>query len=343
MTSSLGDGSTTIADVAKRANVSIKTVSRVLNKSPNVRQKTREHVEQAMKAIGYRPNTPARMLASNKTFLIGLVCNTNSNYIASILSGILETCRPQHYDVLILPCTYDDPGLLDELREFIYGKRVDGLILLPPVADVAGVQELLDENGVANIAISRRPTSEQDTSICTNDREICHQMVQHLLQLGHQKIAFIRNHPDHKAMSHRYAGYLDAMAEAGLKVEPSLLAQGDNSFESGIDCGLKLLNQKNRPTAIFCANDHMATGVMKVAHEKGLSIPKDISIAGFDDGPLASRVWPELTTIRQPLRAMAKRATQDLIKLVRNETLEERLVVLDAEIMIRQSTGPVPK
>jgi len=333
---------TTIADVAKSANVSIKTVSRVLNKSSNVRQATRDHVEQTMKALDYRPNTPARMLAGNKTFLIGLTYNASSSYISSIQSGVLKACRTEHYDLLILPCVHDAPSLLDELGEFIASKRVDGLVILPPVSDVDGVQELLDENGVANIAISRKASSEEGPSICTNDREICQSMVQHLSNLGHQRIAFVRNDPNHKAMSDRYLGYLDGMAEAGLEVDESIIAQGDNSFESGINCGIELLALRSRPTAIFCANDHMAAGVMKVAHEQQLRIPKDVSIAGFDDAPLASRLWPELTTINPPLEAMAKRATENLIKLARNEDLIEQTVVFDAELVIRQSTGPAP-
>lgn len=332
----------TIADVARSAEVSMKTVSRVLNKSPNVKKATRDRVEQTMKALGYRPNTPARMLASNKTFLIGLIYNASSSYIASIQKGVLEACRPEHYDVLIHPCTYDDPALLDELREFISSKRVDGLVLIPPVSDVAGIQELLDEHGIANISISRRPSNEEDWSVCTNDREICKNMVRYLSQLGHQRIAFVRSHPDHKAMSDRYIGYLDGMAEVGLSVEDSLVAQGANSFESGVDCGVALLSQKFRPTAIFCANDHMAAGVIKVAHEQGLDIPKDISIAGFDDAPLASQIWPELTTVKPPLEAMAKRATEDLIRMARGQKPKELRVVIDAAIVIRQSTGPVP-
>lgn len=332
----------TLADVAKSANVSMKTVSRVLNKSPNVKQATRDNVELAMRALSYRPNTPARMLASNKTFLIGLIYNSSSSYIANIQNGVLRACKPEHYDVLIHPIAYDDPSLLDNLGEFISSKRVDGLMLLPPLADIEGVQELLDEHSVTNIAISRKSVSNQYATVCTNDREICHKMVRYLVDLGHERIAFVRARPDHKAMTDRFNGYLDGMAEKHLEVDDSLFAQGDNTFESGITCGQKLLSSQPRPTAIFCANDHMATGVMKVAHELGIKIPKDLSIAGFDDVPLASRVWPELTTVKQPMEEMALRATEDLIKMIRDDKSDQQQIVLEAQIIKRQSTGPVP-
>ncbi len=334
--------SATISDVAKSAQVSMKTVSRVLNKEPNVKSSTRELVEQAMKELGYRPNTPARMLASNKTFLIGLVYNAGSSYISCIQSGVLKAARPEHYDVLILPCAYDSPSLLTELRDLLSSKRVDGLVLLPPVSDVPGVQELLDEHGVANISISRKTSKPDEPSVLTNDREVCREMVNHLSSLGHERIAFVRNHPGHKAMSDRYVGYLDGIADANIDLNQDWVVQGDNSFESGIECGKALLNQNPRPTAIFCANDQMAAGVMRVAHEQGLKIPEDISIAGFDDVPLASKIWPQLTTIKPPLEEMAEQATLSVIRMTRNEPSEVERVVIDAQIVRRQSTAKAP-
>ncbi|TQV78181.1 LacI family transcriptional regulator [Exilibacterium tricleocarpae] len=334
------DRPATITDVAENAGVSMKTVSRVLNRAPNVKPATRARVEAAMQTLGYRPNSPARMLASNQTYLIGLIYNASSSYITSIQNGVLSACRPEHYDLLIHPCSYDSPSLLDNIGDFIASKRVDGLVLVPPVSDVAGIRELLIEHGVVNVAISHEPEDETDWAVCTNDREICKNMVRHLSRLGHQRIAFVRSHPDHKAMADRYLGYLDGMAEVKLKVNDALVVQGENTFESGIDCGVQLLRQRPRPTAIFCANDHMATGVMKVAHERRLQIPGDVSIAGFDDIPVAKQVWPQLTTVRQPLEAMAKLAAEELIRLVRNEKPQELRVVVDAELIIRQSTGP---
>ena len=336
------DRRATITDVAARAGVSMKTVSRVLNRAPNVKAATRRRVEEAMETLGYRPNSPARMLASNRTYLIGLIYKDNSSYITSIQTGVLSACYPEHYDLLIHPCSYGDRSFLNEVREFVSDKRVDGLILVPPVSDVPGVRELLIERGMTSVSISREPADDTDWSVSTNDREVCKNMVRHLSRLGHQRIAFVRGDPEHKAMSNRYLGYLDGMAEFNLEVDDALVVQGDNNFDSGIDCAVQVLRQRPRPTAVFCANDHMAAGVMKVAHERRLEIPGDVSIAGFDDVPLAAQVWPQLTTVRQPLEDMAKLATEQLICLFRDEVPGELQVIVDAELVVRQSTGPAP-
>ncbi len=332
----------TIVDVAKAVGVSTKTVSRVLNREPNVKPATRDRILSAMKDLGYRPNSPARMLASNRTYLLGLIYNASSSYITSIQNGVLAACRGEHYDLLIYPCRYTNPELLNEIREFVQGPRVDGLILVPPISDLEEVHDLLLELEFAKVAISREPASDSEWTVCTNDREICRDMTRHLSRLGHEHIAFITGHPDHKAMSNRYLGFLDGMCEAGLEVCDSLVVQGENTFESGIDGAVRLLRRKPRPTAIFCANDHMAAGVMKVAHERRLDIPRDLSIAGFDDMPIAARVWPQLTTVRQPLEEMALLAARQLIRRLRGEAAPKFNKLVGAELVIRQTTGPAP-
>ena len=331
----------TITDVADLAKVSVKTVSRVLNHEPNVKPSTRERVRQAMQHLGYRPNSPARMLAGSRTYLLGLIYSASSSYISSIQNGVLAACRKEHYDLLIHPCHYTEPSLLDEIREFVEMPRVDGLILVPPLSDLADVQALLTELNVPNVAISRGPGSDAEWSVHTNDREVSKDMVRHLSRLGHQRIAFVRGHPDHKTMDNRYRGFLEGMAEAELPVDDGLVLQGENTFESGIDCALRLVRATPRPTAIFCANDHMAAGAIKVAHERRLAIPADVSIAGFDDLPLAAQIWPQLTTVRQPLEDMASLAASQLIRHLRGEPADPHRVVA-AELVVRQSTGPAP-
>ncbi|MEM9055895.1 MAG: LacI family DNA-binding transcriptional regulator [Pseudomonadota bacterium] len=332
----------TISDVAETAGVSVKTVSRVLNDAPNVKLATRERVQHAIDALGYRPNSPARMLAGRRTYLIGLIYNGVSSYITSIQQGVLAACRPAHYDLLIYPCDYTDPALIDHIRDFVEGPRVDGLILVPPVGDVASVCDFLNEIAIPNVAISRDPDNDADISVSTNDREISRRMVQHLARLGHERIAFVCGHPDHKAMARRYLGYLDGLRDNELTVDEGIVFQGENTYESGIDCGIRLMRLKERPTAVFCANDHMAAGVMTVAHDRRLSIPDDLSVAGFDNSPLAGQVWPRLTTIDQPLEDMAKIAAEKLLGLVRGEAPSAGHHVVDAELIVRKSTGPAP-
>jgi len=335
----------TIIDVAELAGVSIKTVSRVLNREPKVRNTTIEKVKQAMQTLSYEPNSSGRRLASNRTFLIGLIYdneNANSGYINPIQDGALEYCRSEHYDILLHPCKYRDTTLLSQLRDLVNAPRVDGLLLTPPISDLAEVRGLLRELNTPNVILSRESVTDSDWTVCTDDQNVCADMVKRLARLGHQRIAYVCGHPDHRAMLNRHRGYLDGMRESELTVRKSMIVQGDLTFESGIDSALRLLRSRTRPTAIFCANDQMAAGVIKVAHEKGLSIPGDLSVAGFDDVPLAGQIWPQLTTIRQPLRRMSRLAGKLLIQRLHGESPSDVNRIIKSEIIIRDSTGPAP-
>jgi LacI family transcriptional regulator, galactose operon repressor len=331
----------TISDVAARAGVSIKTVSRVLNREPKVRASTRARVEESMQVLRYRPNSPGRMLASRRSYILGLVYNANSSYINSIQNGALDLCRREHYDLLIHPCNYRDPSVAEEIADLVATGKVDGLILVPPISDSPRVRARLREVDAPHVCISRAASQPGDLAVNTNDREACAQMTARLVELGHRKIGFVRGHPDHKAMASRYQGFLDGMRRAGLKVAPEHVAQGDNTFDSGRACAATLLERPAPPSAVFCANDHMAAGLMAGAHERGIDIPGTLSIAGFDDIPLASQVWPALTTIRQPLREMASRAAELLILRLRGRSTDPQGAALPATLVLRTSTGPV--
>lgn len=336
----------TIVDVASRAGVSTKTVSRVLNREPKVRKSTLDKVEQAMKDLHYHPNSSGRRLASNRTYLVGLIfdnTNFNSGYINNIQNGALESCREEHYDLLLYPSRYGDPTLIEQLTELVTAPRVDGLLITPPISDRADVRELMEKLETPVVDFARESVTESDWTVCTNDREVCAEMVLYLSRLGHERIAFVKGDPDHRATRNRYKGYVDGMRDAGLKVFKSLVDQGNLSYESGIDATLRFMRSKTPPTAIFCSNDQTAAGAIKVIHEMGLSIPGDISIVGFDDVPLASQIWPQLTTIRQPLFRMSRLAGKLLIKRLRGETPGDVDRVINADIIIRDTTGPAPR
>ncbi len=333
----------TISDVATLAGVSIKTVSRVLNREPKVRPATREKVEAAMQELRYRPNSPGRMLASRRSYILGLVYSANSSYITSIQNGALDACREEHYDLLIHPCHYRDPAITDEMADLVTSNKVDGLLLTPPVSDLASVRSLMRELNVPHVSISRGSAGTDEWAVGTNDREVCAALTSHLAQLGHRHIAFVKCHPDHKAMANRFRGFRDGMRVAGLSVHADSIVQGENTFDSGLRAGSRLLDRPAPPTAVFCANDHMAAGVMAVAHERGLRIPRDLSIAGFDDIPLASQIWPTLTTVRQPLREMAGLAAELLIQRLRSRSGENLARIVESAIVLRASTGAAPQ
>ena len=331
----------TILDVARRANVSTKTVSRVLNREPAVRPATRARIEEAMRELKYRPNSPARMLAGNRTYLVGLVYGSNSSYVSMLQDGAIAACREDHYDLLTYPCDYEHTSFAESFGEFLASPRVDGLVLTPPICDMPVVRRLLKRNAVPHVVVSRATASRAEWSVATDDREICASMVDHLVGLGHRRIAFVAGHADHKAMQHRLLGFEDGLHAAGIKAARSLIVQGDNTFASGRRSGSRLLDARRPPTAIFCANDHMAAGAMQAAHNLGLAIPGGLSIAGFDDLPIAGQIWPPLSTVRQPLRDMGYEAARLLLQRLHGASPDTCKIVVPSELVVRSSTGPV--
>ncbi|MDX1571482.1 MAG: LacI family DNA-binding transcriptional regulator [Xanthomonadales bacterium] len=337
----------TIDDVATRAGVSIKTVSRVVNNEPNVREATRERVQAAIRELNYRPNASARRLAGNRSFLFALVYddpsayyNASANYATNLHGGALKMARASGYDLLVHPCEYRSPSLVEEIRQLVDHTRVDGLILVPPLAEIEPVISALREMEKPFIRVSPGEVKGFD-AVHTNDREVCAEMVRYLASLGHERIGFIKGHKHHRALANREKGYRDGLKEAGLTFRKSLVMDGDSSFDSGVACGARLLSRKYRPTAIFAVNDDMAAGVLHAALDMGIGVPSEVSVAGFDDVPLSRQVWPTLTTIHQPVYEMAEKAAELLFRQIAGERLTERSV-LKSRLVIRDSTGPAP-
>jgi LacI family transcriptional regulator len=335
-----------IEDVAALAGVSIKTVSRVINKEPNVRESTKQRVLKAVNELNYRPNSSARSLAGKRSYLIGLLYddpglyeNPSSNYIVNVQQGALRVCKAENHDLLIHPCNYKARDLNNEIRLLIQHSRVDGLILTPPLCDRKSLIATINKSGTPLVTISPGSAEVSQFSVSTNDREICAEMTEYLASLGHKRIAFITGNPDHKAIEYRFLGYRDGLKNSGLEFSKRLVKSGDNSFRSGEECTRKLLQGKNPPTAIFAANDDMATGVLRAAHQMGVKIPAELSVAGFDDIPLAEQIYPALTTIRQPVRKMAEVAAEILMSQVRAQPVDRETHKVDAELRIRESTG----
>ena len=334
----------TIDDVAALAGVSIKTVSRVVNNEPNVRPATREKVESAIAALDYRPNLSARSLAGNRSYLLGLIYGQpGAHYVLDIQEGVLEVCRPQGYELIVHPANHRDPNLLKEVSELILEKRVDGVMLTPPLSD--NLQVIADLKAMNIPFVRVAPTEDKSASpyVETNDEEASYDMTCQLIAMGHRRIGFICGHPDHRAVALRFEGYKAALVENNIALDNALVEVGDNNFESGESCGRKLLQARTRPTAIFAATDEMAAGVMMAAHQLGVEIPGQLSVAGFDDTPVAHQIWPSLTTIRQPIRQMARKATDLLLKQLRGKEIQLPSSLLSSSIILRESTGPVIK
>lgn len=339
----------TIDDVAELAGVSIKTVSRVANGERNVRPSTRERVERAIAQLDYRPNFAARNLARRRSHLVVLVYDDpgryeapSAGYVIRMQNGALRACREQRYELLIHPCLYAAADVRRELHDLVGRVRPDGVILAAPLSNMAHIVSAFAETRTRLVCLSPGIVTPGRPAVGTNDREVCAEMTRYLVSLGHRRIAFVSGHPDHKAVSNRLQGYVDGLRESGIKEAGGLVVAGDNSVKSGEAAAAQLLALARPPTAIFAANDDMAAGVIRVALQKGLRIPADLSVAGFDDSSLASHVFPTLTTIRQPLARMAERAVQALIGSGNDPALEAGTVIVPSTLVIRDSTGPAP-
>ena len=340
----------TIDDVAELAGVSIKTVSRVVNQEPNVRDSTRARVEDAIAKLNYRPNRSARNLASQRSHLIGLIYDDPSlyeipsaGYVIRMQLGVLRACRTADYELLIHPCDYRSKHIADELKALIEHTRPLGIILAAPLSNMPRIVRAIEATGTPFVRLSPGRKGGDQPAVVTNDREISAEMTRYLASLGHERIAFIKGNKSHKAVGNRYSGYLDGLRQSGLKFSERLVEEGDNSFDSGEAAGRRLLRLKRRPTAIFAANDDMAAGVVRAADLLGIEVPGQVSVAGCDDIALARQLCPTLTTIRQPLSAMAERAALMLIGDGQTGPRPQGAEVVPATLRVRESTGPVPE
>lgn len=336
----------TIDDVAELAGVSIKTVSRVVNREPNVREETREKVENAIARLNYRPNKAAQNLASHQSRLIVLIYDDPSAYeipsagfIIRMQQGALRACRTANYELLIHPCRYRNKNVAAELRTLIEQVRPDGIVLAAPLSNVQRVVDAIEATGTPLIRVSPGKANGNSLYVATNDREISCEMTRYLAGLGHKRIAFIKGNPGHKAVGNRFQGYQDGLAQSGLEACDELVIKGDNSIRSGEAAALTLLQQDNRPTAIFAANDDMAAGVMRVADRLGIKVPDQLSVVGCDDIALAQQIYPALTTINQPLTQMSEAAVLMLIQSKRNKQQPDHPTIVPGTLKIRESTA----
>jgi len=335
----------TIRDVAAQARVSIKTVSRVINNVATVKPHTRERVLRVIRKLDYHPSPSARGLSGSRSYLIGLLYDVSCAYYATgVLGGVLATCRAAHYQVVMQPCDYKSPALAEEVTRNLRQSHADGVIVTPPLSDMKTLKVLLEEQNIPFVRIAPAEHADDRRSVYTDDRESCAKMTEQLAGLGHARIGFIIGNPDHAAVADRFQGYRDGLRKCGLALDKKLIVQGYNSYDSGVECARKLLqvSPPKRPTAIFASNDEMAAGVLAVAHGLGLAIPEDLSVVGFDDVPLASQVWPALTTIRQPIPAMAAQAAELLLRQLRGDPYDRSGHVVESALMFRQSHGPSP-
>jgi LacI family transcriptional regulator len=337
-------GRPTINDIARLADVSKKTVSRVLNKSPFVSVETREKIESIIARTGYSPDPQARGLAFRRSFLVGIVFdNPNPQYVVNIQQGILDGLRGSGFELVIHPCDRHSRSYLADIRNFVERQKLFGVILTPSISEDEQLARMLEQMSCSYVRIASVPLDRPDRMIVSYDRKGGEQAALHLTQLGHRRIGFVSGPPTFRSSHERRSGLEDGLAAAGLHLRPEFVAEGAYTFESGTSCGSALLGRAERPTAIFCANDEMAAGLLQAARRAGIQVPQDLSVVGFDDFQIATQVWPTLTTVHSPIRSVGLLAAQRLFA----GAYEGKAPLADSEallpqLVVRESTGPAP-
>lgn len=336
----------TINDVAKLSGVSIKTVSRVMNNEPSVRQLTREKVQAVVKELNYQPNLAARNLAGTKSYTVAYIYdNPNAYYIIDMQEGILAACRQQGFELLINPCDSKKENITEEIINTIKHARIAGVVLTPPFSERPEFVKRITELDVKVVRIMSGDVAPDELSPCVmvNDREAAQTITQHLIDLGHKNIAFIAGGAEHMSTIERYKGYRRALKANHIEFKKNLVIEGEYSFESGVNGAKQLMAEEvsldERPSAIFSCNDEIAAGALFAARLMNIKIPEQLSIAGFENSPFSRQTWPKLTTADQPNKQIAKDAASLLISQVRKQQNKNITSQYVPQLVVRDSTG----
>jgi LacI family transcriptional regulator len=330
----------TLSDVAKLANVSIKTASRVVRREPKVSADTRAIVEEAIKSLNYRPSVAPRAAVGSRSYVIGLIFdNPNSSYIVELLQGALEQSRKEGYHLIVEPVNLASSTITEDINNLLVQSNLDGMVLPPPLCDEPQILQALTAAKKPFARISPSISMELGLHVDIDDYDAARQMTMKLIELGHKAIGYVTGRTGTATTRRRLEGFLSAMKDANLPVPDNFILEGNFEYRRALEAGEALLNQPHRPTAIFASNDEMAAGLIGAAHKAGLTVPEDLSIAGFDDSMVATVVWPQLTTVRQPIKNMAASAVEILIEQCRDQSKDEvKNRQLPIEIVMREST-----
>lgn len=312
------DKSVNLRDVANHAGVSPMTVSRVINGEEYVKDATKSKVLASISALNYKPNQFARALAGKRTYKLALLyANPSAFYLSELLVGALEELSQHGHQLLVHKISETaSPEVIEESLLELVGEY-DGVIVPGPFADFTNVRDFLSVNKMPAVFLSSFEGVSGTKKVCIDDFEASKEITNHLISLGHTRIGFVKGPRKHYSAGERLLGHKHALSESGLGQHKDLLVAGKFTFESGFSAAKKLLAAAPRPTAVFAGNDDMAAGVLAYAASIGIKVPEDLSVVGFDDSPVASAVFPRLTTVRQPLGQMAAGAIRTLLELIR--------------------------
>ena len=332
--------SVTIKDIAKILNVSHTTVSRSLNDSSLISKETKEKVKAVARKYNYRPNVNARSLVLAKSYNIGLFFSTlqtgtTANFFLNSVRGVNSIIRGR-YNLAV--------EAIDDLVDFqqISNRNFDGIIVMSQTPkDDEFIAHVLREK-IPLVVLNREVIDQHVTTILSDDLTGAYNLTKYIIEQGHKKIALIEGKPEFRSAYKRKQGFINAHHEAGLSVNEDYILKGNYDLESGYASMQMILEIQDRPSAVFCSNDEMALGAMKAIKQRGIVMPDEISIAGFDDMGFTAYLTPSLTTVLRPVEDMSKEGTQILLnKIENNETVELGIINLDTRIIIRDSINKV--
>ena len=339
--------STTLKDVAAVCGVSYQTVSRVINDAPNVKIEVRQRVQAAVEELGYVPNLAARRMGGNRSYLILAIndrartldnwqVGRGNDWVDQMLYGAMMECEEHGYRMLFELVDTEPRAAAKQLTRALSSLKPDGVILTPPHNENQELADLLAKNGTpfARIGSSRH---DDGINVLMDDKAAAKAAADHVIGLGHQRIAFISGSPEYLASILRLEGYREAMTEAGLRIDPAWEQPGDFSFDAGKTAATALLNLEDPPTAIIASNDEMAFAVLHVASGKNIAVPADLSVISFEDTPGVRFSVPPLTAIRQPTAAMSACAARKLIA-AKGHLDDGTDHLLAFELIIRETT-----
>lgn len=337
-------GAITIEDVARAAGVSAMTVSRVINGEKNVRESTRAAVKTAVAGLNYSPNSAARSLAAGDASHIGLLyANPSAAYLSQFLIGALEAARRMGAHLVLESCESEDEHDQAEVARRLAHSNVDGFILPPPLSESQPILAELQLVDMPLVTVAMGIPHDEILNVRIDDHAAAAEMTQHLISLGHRRIGLIKGHPNHLASHDRARGFSDTLKANGIPIEDGPVEQGYFTYRSGLSATERLLALPNPPTAIFACNDDMAAAAVSVAHRLGMIVPGDISVVGFDDTALATTIWPELSTVRQPIAEMAEAAVEMLLGEIQRRRTggrpQQKERVLTHDLILRESSG----
>ena len=332
----------TINDVAALAGVHKRTVTRVLNGSEKVKVATRSKVEQAISELNFSPNRQARGLAAQRSFLLGLIYDLPTLFVNEVQQGMLHTVEEEGYELVVHVCSFESERAVENITRFVNRANLDGVIILPPVSEIEGLGDKLEEVGCRFVRVTSDVSDVASRLVVTDYLSSIADMVRHLVDLGHRDFGFISGPSASLSSRKRHDAFVQSLENHGLELADAMVAEGAYTYDSGFQAAKALLSHERRPTAIFAANDEMAFAVMNVAAHLGLKIPDALSVVGFDGSPFSTFVVPSLSTNIRQSDEVARLATQKLLAQI-NEDVE---AASDIETMVsprfvpRESTGP---